>query len=461
MDNDNRFPGPEHPAFTVFSTAEDSMRTRLCRLAGGLLMPVLTFFTLSACNERPAMRRPPAPTIPYMVLSSESVVLTAELPGRVSAFTVSEVRPQVGGIIVERLFEEGSQVIAGQALYQIDPVLYRTAYNNAEANLAVVRADEDASRLLAKRLAGLVRTGAAGRQQYDDAAAAYARSKAEIKAAEEALETARINLSYTTVTAPIGGRIGRSAVTVGALVTQNQENPLAVVRQISPVYVDITQSNADLLRLRRDRIHGRLRSAAERSAGVKLHLEDGTPYTRSIADAGLPHQHRQRADADEQPELLEGELLFSETSVDRSTGVVALRARFDNPEGVLLPGMYVRAVIEEGVMEKALTVPQRSVTRNVRNRPQVFVLTRNPDGNAPDDTPLGEQEFYVAAREIIIERDYENKWLVSGGPAPGDLLVLDGLQHIRPGMRVVGKNIAEPMPPAPAASPVGPGSGPG
>jgi membrane fusion protein (multidrug efflux system) len=391
------------------------------------------------------MRGRPAPVVPYMVLSGESVILTRELPGRVSAFTVSEVRPQVGGIILERLFEEGSRVVAGQALYKIDPALYQAAYNNAEADLAVVLADEDAARLLAERLAGLVRTGAAGRQQYDDAAAAYARSKAEIAAAREALETARINLEFTTVTAPVGGKIGRSAVTAGALVTRNQESPLAVVRRISPVYVDITQSNVELLRLRRDRMRGRLRNAAESPAGVKLYLEDGTPYTRSASVTG------------DQPEPLEGELLFSETSVDRSTGVVAMRARFDNPEGVLLPGMYVRAVIEEGVMDNALTVPQRSVTRNVRNRPQVFVLTRKPDGNAPDDAPLGEHEFYAAAREIVIERDYENKWLISGGPVPGDLLVLDGLQHIRPGMRVVGKNIAD-TPSAPAGKPSGPGS---
>lgn len=393
------------------------------------LLLVLTVISLAACSEAPRQQAA-GPVIPYIRLSGENVTLNKELPGRVSAFTVAEVRPQVGGIILERFFEEGSEVQAGQILYQIDPVLYQAAYNNAKAELARVQANEKAARLLAERRATLVKKGAVGKQEYDDAVAAYARAKAEIDAASEALETARINLSYTKVSAPISGIIGRSFVTSGALVTQHQTSPLTTVQQISPVYVDVSQSSTELLRLRRDLAQGKLQNGEGSAAKVRLYLEDGTPYTRSLSDTG------------ENPEWIEGELLFSDITVNQSTSVVNIRVKFDNPEGVLLPGTYVRAVIEEGTAENALLVPQKSVNRDLANRPQVHVLTKsNPDGEAQDARPLGEDEFYVTARPVNIDRDYDNKWLVSGNLDPGEFLVVDGLLHVQPGMVVSGKEV--------------------
>ena len=371
----------------------------------------------------------------YIALSGERVTLTRELPGRVSAFTVSEVRPQVGGIIQARLFAEGADVEAGQVLYQIDPVLYQTAYNNAKANLARVLANEDAARLLAERYGRLVRTNAVSRQEYDDALAAYGQARAEIDAYREALETARINLSYTQVTAPVSGRIGRSTVTAGALVTQNQQSPLATVQQISPVYVDVTQSNAQILRLRRALASGQLRSSGPDSTRVRLYLEDGSAYIRNGTENN--------------PQWIEGELLFSDITVDQSTGAVSIRARFDNPEGLLLPGMYVRAVLEEGVLENALLIPQRSVTRDTQNLPQVHVLTPALNERGEEGGAAG--AYRVEVRPIAIARDHNNRWLVSSGLAPGELLLVDGVQKVRPGQLVSGTEIF-PQPPAAAVA---------
>lgn len=380
---------------------------------------------VSGCTEAlPQTRSAQLPEVRYMELHGRTITLTRELPGRVSAFTVSEVRPQVGGLIQARLFTEGSDVTAGQPLYRIDPVLYQAAYNNARANLARVRANENAARLLAERYAMLVKTNAVSRQELDDARAAYEQSKAEIEAYREALETARINLSYTQVTAPVSGRIGRSEVTAGALVTQNQESPLAVVQQISPVYVDVTQSYAQVLKLRRDLASGRLKTGGPDAAKVRLYLEDGSPYTRGGIEAD--------AAADEQTlDWIEGELLFSDITVDQSTGAVSLRARFDNPDGLLLPGMYVRAVLEEGLLENALLIPQRSVTRDAQNRPLAHVLV--PCDGAPGDCP---EAYRVQSRVISLERDYRNQWLVGSGLLPGELLLVDGVQKVRNGQAV-------------------------
>jgi membrane fusion protein (multidrug efflux system) len=391
----------------------------------------LMAFCLTACAESKEHRQPSVPAIPYICLSAETVTLTRTLPGRVSAFTVSEVIPQVTGIIKEKFFEEGTDVVAGQVLYQIDPALYEAAYNNAKAELARVQADENAGRLLEQRSAHLVKTGAAGKQDYDDALAAYNRIKAHIEAAREALETARIRLSYTKVAAPVSGRIGRSFVTPGALVTQNQTRPLATIQQISPVYVDVAQPSAELLRLRRDIAMGNLRDGRENAGKVKLYLEDGIPYTRCPIKAG------------ETPDWFEGELLFSDITVEQSAGVVTVRTRFNNPEGILLPGMYVKAEIEVGILNNALLVPQNSVTRDLRNLPQVFVLTKQPEaGKAVGKAALGEREYYIETRRVTIERDHDNKWLVTDGLAPGELIAVDGLLHVRPGMVVSGKEVA-------------------
>ncbi|MDR2744635.1 MAG: efflux RND transporter periplasmic adaptor subunit [Desulfovibrio sp.] len=401
-------------------------------------------FYLAACDGQHDIHQKQSPEIPYSVLAGETIIVTSELPGRVSAFTVSDVRPQVTGIIKERLFEEGADVVAGQALYQIDPVLYEAAYNNAKAELARIQADENAARLLEQRSARLVKTGAAGKQDYDDALAAYNRIRAHIEAAREALETARINLSYTQVAAPVSGRIGRSFVTPGALVTQNQTSPLATIQRISPVYVDVAQPSAELLRLRRDIALGNLRDGRKNAGKVKLYLEDGTPYARLPAKAG------------ETPDWIEGEFLFSDITVEQSTGIVNIRAKFDNPEGILLPGMYVKAEIEEGILDNALLVPQKSVTRDLRNLPQVFVLTKHPGaGKAVENAALGEQEYYIEARSVTIGRDYGNKWLVTDGLAPGELIAVDGLLHLRPNMMISGKEVAN------ATTAFDPGEAPG
>ncbi|MDL2279263.1 efflux RND transporter periplasmic adaptor subunit [Desulfovibrio sp. OttesenSCG-928-G11] len=373
---------------------------------------------LFGCQAESPKQQPLA-EVRYVSVETQRLTVTRALPGRISAFKVSEVRPQVGGIIQARLFEEGSEVTAGQVLYQIDPALYQAAYNNARANLGRVLAEEDAARLLAERYSRLAKTNAVSAQDRDNAVAAYNRLKAEIESFREALESASINLGYTKITAPLSGRIGRSAVTEGALVTQNQEHPLARIQLISPVYVDLTQSSSQLLRLRRALASGALTHGGADCARVRLYLEDGTPYVRKNGSG--------------QDEWIEGVLLFSDITVDESTGTVFLRARFDNPEGILLPGMYVRAELIEGVLEKAVLVPQKSVGRDARNRPQIFVLTPFA-GTQTGDSDM----FTVEARPVTIDRDYGHAWLIGAGLVPGELLVIDGINKVRSGQQVRG-----------------------
>lgn len=411
----------------------------------GAALLLLAALLSTACGQSAESGPAALAEVRYVEVSPERVTLTRELPGRVSAFKVSEVRPQVGGIILTRLFEEGADVMAGQALYQIDPALYQAAYNNARANLGRAQANEEAARLLAERYTRLVRSNSVSRQERDDALAAYRQLRAEIEACRETLESAAINLGYTRITAPVGGRIGRSSVTEGALVTQNQGQPLATIQQISPVYVDVTQSSTQMLRLKRAFASGALQSGGKSAAKVRLLLEDGSPYLHPGCGAWL-----------------EGDLLFSDITVDESTGSVSIRARFDNPEGLLLPGMYVRAILEEGVVEDAVLVPQRSVTRDARNRPQVYVLTPlapDPDGRSqaqvtrPDSgqdagrnagQALGRAAYEVSARTVEIDRDHEGRWLLGSGLARGERLLVDGLQKARPGQTVMGTRLAEP-----------------
>ena len=369
----------------------------------------------AGCGQEAQNAGPPLALVRYQVVETEQITLIRELPGRVSAFRVSEVRPQVGGIIQERLFEEGADVAAGQELYRIDPALYQAAYNNAKANLNRAMANEEAARLLAERYSLLVKTRAISIQERDNAVAAYNQVRAEIEAHRQALESAAINLGYTRITAPVTGRIGRSFVTEGALVTQNQTRPLATIQQLTPVYVDIIQPSIQLVNIKKAMASGQLQSGGKESARVRLSLEDGAPYQQPGA-----------------AEWLEGELLFSDVTVDENTGAVSVRARFDNPEGLLLPGMYVRAQLVEGVVPEAILVPQRSVARDTRNLPQVFVLTPLNKEGAPAD------HFAIAARSVVIDRDHQGRWLVSGGLNRGDRLLVEGLQKVRPGQTVVG-----------------------
>lgn len=322
-------------------------------------------------------------------------VYTTALAGRIASFQVAEVRPQVGGILQQRLFTEGADVKAGQALYQIDPATYEAALDSAQAALMKAEANVTPARLKAERFRELLAIKAVSKQEYDDAQAAFKQAEADVAVNRAAVKTARINLEYTKVRSPISGRIGKSAFTPGALVTANQAQALTSVRQLDPVYVDITQSSQDLLRLRAQFTNGELRSAAE-EAPVRLKLENGAMY---------PH---------------EGRLQFTDVSVDESTGMVSLRALFPNPEHILLPGMYVRAVIAEGVDENALLVPQRALRRDPKGQASVLLV----DGGKVD------------VRLVDVGRTVGDSWQVLSGLKPGDRVIVEGGQNVRPGMSV-------------------------
>ena len=323
-------------------------------------------------------------------------VYTMALAGRIASFQVAEVRPQVGGILQQRLFTEGADVKAGQALYQIDPATYEAALDSAQAALMKAEANVTPARLKAERFRELLAIKAVSKQEYDDAQAAFKQAEADVAVNRAAVKTARINLEYTKVRSPISGRIGKSAFTPGALVTANQAQALTSVRQLDPVYVDITQSSQDLLRLRAQFTNGELRSAAE-EAPVRLKLENGAMY---------PH---------------EGRLQFTDVSVDESTGMVSLRALFPNPEHILLPGMYVRAVIAEGVDENALLVPQRALRRDPKGQASVLLV----DGGGKVDVRL-----------VDVGRTVGDSWQVLSGLKPGDRVIVEGGQNVRPGMSV-------------------------
>lgn len=360
---------------------------------------LLGAWALAGCGNTTAKAPSQAgpPEVAVVELKPERVAITTELPGRTSAYLIAEVRPQVGGIIQKRLFTEGTDVKAGAVLYRIDPATYQAAYDSARASLARAEANISSIRVRAERYRELVEIKAVSRQEYDDAAAALKQAEADIEAGKAAVETARINLAYTQVTAPITGRIGKSSVTVGALVTAGQGMPLAVIQQINPVYVDVTQSSATLLRLQQSMANGTLRRDSANRAKVKLILEDGTPYP------------------------LEGTLKFQDVTVDPTTGSVILRIVFPNPRGILLPGMFVRAVLEEGVNEQAILVPQQGISRDPKGNPLAMVA---------------DAEGKVQQRMLTLDRVIGSKWLVSSGLAPGDRVIVEGLQKVKPGVSV-------------------------
>ncbi|AGW12379.1 putative acrA Membrane Fusion Protein [Megalodesulfovibrio gigas DSM 1382 = ATCC 19364] len=365
---------------------------------------------LNSYSERSHAQGPPPamePEVTVLTLAPSVVTLTTELPGRTSAHLVSEVRPQVSGILQKRLFTEGAEVTEGDVLYKIDPAHYQAVYDNAKAALAKAEANVVPVKLRAERTANLARQDAVSRQDNDDAHAAHRQAEAEVLATKAALETARINLEYTNVRAPISGRIGKSAVTPGALVTANQAAALSTIQQTDPIYVDLTQSSAEVMRLRRDLQQGVLKQAADGGATVSLILEDGTPYA------------------------LDGVLKFADITVDQSTGVITLRAEFPNPAGELLPGLYVRAVLTEGVDEHAILAPQAAVSRDTKGNPLVMVV--NAEG-------------VVEARPITVRRTIGDSWLVGEGVAVGERIVVDGLQKARPGrkVKVVETNATRP-----------------
>jgi membrane fusion protein (multidrug efflux system) len=386
----------------------------------GLVVWTLAVSSLAfACGRQEAAGPPPAPPqVGIVTLAAERVVLTRELPGRTAAFLVAEIRPQVNGILQRRDFVEGADVRAGSQLYQIDPAPYRAALQQAEAALAMAEATLPAARSRAERLRGLVETRAVGQQDVDDAEAALLQAEATVAAARAAVESARIQLSYTPIRAPISGRIGRSSVTPGALVTAYQPTPLAVIQQLDPIYVDVTQSSAELLRLRRLLASGELTGGGASASRVRLLLEDGTPYPN------------------------EGTLQFRDVTVQPTTGAITLRLVFPNPDQVLLPGMFVRAVVEEGIDESAILAPQQGVGRDPRGNAYALVVGA---------------ESKVESREIRIGRAIGNRWLVTSGLAAGDRVIVDGLMTLRPGMAVTPVDAATPSA-APGGAPAAAGA---
>jgi membrane fusion protein (multidrug efflux system) len=337
------------------------------------------------------------PEVSVVTLQPQKVTLSTELSGRTAAYRVAEIRPRVNGLVQERLFEEGSDVEAGQILYKIDPTPFRAELNNAEADLGRALAQMPSVGARAKRYEELLGSGSLSRQDYDDAAAALNELRAEIKALRAAVDLARINLGYTEITAPIPGRIGKSTVTVGAIVTAYQSTALATIQQMDPMYVDVTQSTMELLRIKKRMARGDLGRDDQDHNAVQLILENGEPYE------------------------LEGELQFSDVTVDQTTGSVTLRAVFPNPDSVLLPGMFVTAVVREGVDGQALLAPQQGVLRDHQGNPYALVV----DG-----------ENMARSKELVIDRAMGDKWLVSSGLAPGDRMIVDGVQRVRPGMEV-------------------------
>ncbi len=374
-------------------------------------------FLLAACGDKqappaPGAGGPGAPAVTVITVQTESVAVASELPGRTSPYQIAELRPQVTGIVKERLFNEGSEVKAGQVLYQIDPATYQAALDSAQANLARAEANLYATRLKAERYAELVKIEAVSKQANDEADAALKQAQADVGAARAALDRARIDLGFTRVTSPIAGRISRSAVTPGALVTANQADTLATVQRLDPIYVDLTQSSADLLRMRRDLESGRLQRAAGNAVPVQLVLEDGSVYGA------------------------EGKLAFSEVTVDEGTGSVTLRAVFPNPKGELLPGMYVRARLTQGVQDAAILLPHAAVTRDPRGNALVMLV------NA---------ENMVDPRNVKTGQSIGDKWVVTEGLAPGERVIVEGLQKARPGSPVQAQEAGAAA--APAAAP--------
>ncbi len=352
------------------------------------------------CGKQKGAGGPPqggTPEVAVVVLQPERVKITSELAGRVSAFLVAEVRPQVNGIIQKRLFEEGGEVKEGDTLYQIDPSMYEASLSGAKAALARVEANLTAIRLRAERYKDLVSAKAVSQQDYDDITAALKQAEAEREVGKASVEAARINLAYTSITAPISGRIGRSSVTIGALSTAHQPAPFTTIQKLDPVYVDAPQSSATLLRLNANMASGNIRTDARDQTKVRLILEDGTLYPG------------------------EGVLKFSDVTVDPSTGTFILRMIFPNPDHILLPGMFARAVIEEGVIEQALLVPQQGVARDPKGNPVSLIV--DADGK-------------IQQRILAIDRAIGNRWLISSGLKAGDQVVVEGMQKTIPGTSV-------------------------
>ena len=381
-------------------------------------LSVSVLCALVGCKTSPAAQPPPRGPgeVGVVTLKTESVTLQTELAGRTTASLSSELRPQVSGIVMARSFDEGARVKAGQVLYEIDPAMYRAAYDEAKADLAAGKATLESSKLKSERFAELLKIEGVSKQEADDARAANQLATAAVAQKQAALEVARINLDYTAIKAPISGRIGKSTVTAGALVTANQPAPLATIRALDPIYVDLTESSEARLKLRAQLGAGTLQAG---STKVKLKLGDG-----SISP-------------------LDGTLEFAEVAVDEATGTVTLRAQFPNPDDILLPGMYVRAVLDQGIEQAAVLAPQQGITHDAKGNASAMVVSAAGT---------------VEPRTLVTDRAIGDRWLVTSGLAAGDKLIVEGLNKIGPGMPV---HATEVVPGAAKGSGAPPAGAPG
>lgn len=358
---------------------------------------IISATLLAGCNDQGDSNSHPAePQVTVHVVATAPLAVTTELPGRTSAFRIAEVRPQVSGIVLKRNFIEGSDVEAGQSLYQIDPATWQADYDSAKGELAKSQAAATIAHLTVKRYAPLVGTQYISQQEYDQAIANARQADASVIAANAAVESARINLAYTKVTSPISGRIGKSSVTEGALVTNGQATALATVQQLDPIYVDVTQSSNDFMRLKQAIEQGNLHKD-NTSSNVELVMENGSVYP------------------------LKGTLQFSDVTVDESTGSITLRAVFPNPQHTLLPGMFVRARIDEGIQPNAILIPQQGVTRTPRGDATVLIVNN---------------QSQVESRTVVASQAIGDKWLISEGLQPGDSVIVSGVQKAHPGTKV-------------------------
>ncbi|MDM2846186.1 efflux RND transporter periplasmic adaptor subunit [Citrobacter sp. Cpo090] len=361
-----------------------------------LLIPL--FFSsviITACDNKPAVKTAMEPEVGVVTLAPSSVNIKSELPGRALAYEIAEIRPQVGGIIIKRNFIEGDKVSKGESLYQIDPAPLQARLDSAKGALAKAQATANNVRLTLNRQSALIKSNYVSRQDYDTTRSQLNEAQANVAVAKADLEQATINLRYANVTSPIDGISGKSSVTVGALVTANQENALVTVQRLDPIYVDLTQSVQDFLRLKEEKANGKI-AQQQGKIPVELMLENGKPYRHT------------------------GTLEFSDPAVDETTGSVTLRAVFPNPEGEILPGMYVTALLDEGSQQNVLMVPQQGITHNEQGKATALIL---------------DQENVVQLREINAVKAVGNQWLVTAGLRPGDRVIVSGLQRIRPGIK--------------------------
>ncbi|MDX7999124.1 efflux RND transporter periplasmic adaptor subunit [Xenorhabdus sp. Reich] len=357
-------------------------------------------FILSGCNENTNTQQGATggyvPEVGIVTLKAEPLTVITELPGRTSAYRVAEVRPQVGGIILQRNYKEGSDIAAGESLYQIDPATYQAEYSKAKANLLRAQANENVSRLTVERYKSLLGTQYVSKQEFDKANSDHEQANADVQSSKAALESARINLAYTKVTSPISGRVGKSTVTEGALVSAGQSTALTIIQQLDPIYVDITQSSDDYLRLKNEIAKGTVQKENKKTK-IRLITDMGQEYSK------------------------EGYLEFSDVTVDETTSSITMRAVFPNPNEELLPGMFVRTKLEDGVRRNAILIPQQAVTRTPRGQATTMIV---------------DKDNKVELRNINADQAIGNKWLVTSGLKAGDRVIITGLQKIAPGITV-------------------------